>query len=202
MGLMRLFGFRRGQLFWAVVLFAGGFYAWPDLFEGLLLPVLAAVCYAVAYYLHFAYRLYVNRRVVGFDFGGVLVTGTPDLQRLKETPGMRKLLKELRENYVIVILSNNNELFRQGMESRFGFDSLFDEVIFSSQVGAKKPDDAIFVHMLRRFGISPSRVVFVDDTPENIATARKLGICGINFDSNKQGIEELRKAMRETGLRV
>ncbi len=202
MNLMRPLSFRRGQLLWALAVFAAGLYAWPEFFEGWGMAVLAVLSYLLAYYLHFAQRLYVNRRVVGFDFGGVLVTGVTDLERLAETPGMRKLLKELRENYVIVILSNNNELFRHGMQKAFGFESLFDEVIFSSQVGSKKPDEQIFRVFLKRFGIPANRVVFVDDTAENVATARKLGICGIDYNSNKQGIEELRKAMRQSGLRV
>ncbi len=200
---MRLLQFRKGQLMAAAALFAIAIYTYPELMQDVPIAIgAAAASYLVGYYLHFAFRRYFFRRVVAFDVGGVLLTGDNLRERLNECPGMRPLLKELRERYIIAILSNNNELVNAGMEKRFGFASLFDEIIYSSQTGNVKPEPQIFMFLLRRFGISASRVVFVDDTPENVETARNLGIKGINFNCNKQGIHELRAALSEAGLKV
>lgn len=203
MSLMRLLQFRKGQLLVAVVLLALAYFAYPEFFEDAALLVVAAVAaYVIAYYVHYAIRLYVFRRVVAFDVGGVLLTGDFWTEELRECPGIKQLLNDLRERYVIAILSNNNELLKYGFEKRFGFQSLFDEVIFSSQTGAKKPDEAMYKHFLKRFGIAANRAVFVDDMPENVAAAEKLGIKGVVFNCNKQSVRELRVALHETGISV
>lgn len=199
---MRLLQFRKGQLAIAAVLLAATFFTYAELLDDAAVAVAAVVAYLVAYYVHYAIRLYVFRRVVAFDVGGVLLTGDFWTEELRECPGIKDLLKELREKYVIAILSNNNELLKYGFEKRFGFHSLFDEVIYSSQIGAQKPDESIYKHLLRRFGISATRVVFVDDMEENIVAAEKLGIRGIQFNCNKQSVRELRVALREASLSV
>ena len=202
MGLRRLLGFRKGQALAALILLAIAYSAAPEFFDDALIVVWVVVAYLLGYYFHYFFRRYFFRRVVAFDLGGVLVTGDSLTEELHECPGIRKLLKDLREKYLIAILSNNNALLRYGMEKKFGFDSLFDEIIFSSQSGSKKPDEGIYRYLLKRFGVNASRVVFVDDQAANLATARKLGMQAIEFDCSKQNVRQLRVALREAGISV
>lgn len=53
---------------------------------------------------------------------------------------------------------------------------------FSSSLRLVKPAPAIFEHVLAGLRAAPGQVTFVDDSPENVAAARSLGIRGLLFD--------------------
>ena len=59
-------------------------------------------------------------------------------------------------------------------------DELFDAIIDSSEVGVRKPNPEIFRVALERLGgVDPSRAVFLDDAPGNVAGARVAGLDAI-----------------------
>jgi 2-haloacid dehalogenase len=70
------------------------------------------------------------------------------------------------------------------------FDEL-DGVFISGEVGVAKPDPAIFGLFLERFGLTAEEIVFIDDSPANVAAARALGIESIRFDDAAQARREL-----------
>jgi putative hydrolase of the HAD superfamily len=57
----------------------------------------------------------------------------------------------------------------------------FDVVIVSSEVGVTKPDPVIYNMCLSRLDVKPDLALFVDDRPENIDTAVRLGIQTFHF---------------------
>lgn len=59
------------------------------------------------------------------------------------------------------------------------FETLFDIVVISGEVGLRKPDPAIFELASRRLGVPPEGCVFVDDLDKNIAVAEAAGMAGI-----------------------
>ena len=59
-----------------------------------------------------------------------------------------------------------------------------------------KPDSRIFQALLERIGRSAGECVFIDDSEENITTARSLGFETIRFESP----EQLRSALQQRGL--
>jgi putative hydrolase of the HAD superfamily len=52
----------------------------------------------------------------------------------------------------------------------------FEKLFFSSAMRLTKPGAEIFARVLAELGAEPGRVVFIDDSPANIETARSLGI--------------------------
>jgi putative hydrolase of the HAD superfamily len=52
----------------------------------------------------------------------------------------------------------------------------FEKLFFSSSMRLTKPGEEIFARVLTELGADPGRVVFIDDSPVNIETARRLGI--------------------------
>ncbi|WP_339853424.1 HAD family phosphatase [uncultured Nisaea sp.] len=58
---------------------------------------------------------------------------------------------------------------------RFDFLNAFEDVVVSGAERMKKPDPAIFRICIDRFGITPERTLFIDDSPANIQTASTLG---------------------------
>ncbi|WP_246633132.1 HAD family hydrolase [Pseudonocardia nigra] len=82
---------------------------------------------------------------------------------------------------------------------RFPFlDELFDGQVISGYEGVVKPDARIFEVLAQRYGLVPSRTVFVDDMPANASTARDLGYRAIEFI----GADRLRAELGELGLVV
>ena len=48
--------------------------------------------------------------------------------------------------------------------------------MFSCELGAVKPEPAIYEHLIRISGLQPSQIFFIDDKPENVRAATIVGI--------------------------
>jgi len=73
-----------------------------------------------------------------------------------------------------------------------------EHVVVSGRVGLAKPDPAIFRYLAQTHDVDPTRAVFVDDSPTNVAAARDLGFHTVRFT----GTPALRAALRDLGLPV
>ena len=110
-----------------------------------------------------------------------------------EMPGMRELILELKDDprYSIYGLTNwSMETFPKA-RARFPILQLIDNYVVSGDVKMVKPNPAIFQLLLNRFGLRPEECIFIDDNPDNVEGARRLGMKGIVF----AGSEELRKQL-------
>ncbi|MBS7704817.1 HAD family hydrolase [Chelatococcus asaccharovorans] len=58
---------------------------------------------------------------------------------------------------------------------RFPFLADFDGIVVSGEVRLVKPDPAIFSLFLEQNGLTAAECLFVDDNPDNIATAQAMG---------------------------
>jgi epoxide hydrolase-like predicted phosphatase len=81
------------------------------------------------------------------------------------------------------LLTNN--VREASWRATFPFE-LFDVVVDSSEVGARKPDPAIYEVLLGRLGRPPHEVAFIDDFAENLPPATALGIATIAFIDEQQ----------------
>jgi len=105
---------------------------------------------------------------------------------LLDVPAERlALLAELRRRgHQTALLSNTNALhireINQRMARQYGLKNgiadCLDRVFYSQQVGLRKPGAAIFEHVLREMNWQPADVLFVEDSPQHVATARRLGL--------------------------
>lgn len=59
------------------------------------------------------------------------------------------------------------------------FDTAFDAVVISGEVGMRKPEPRIYLHTCRQLGLRPEDCVFIDDLEYNVQTAEELGMTGI-----------------------
>jgi putative hydrolase of the HAD superfamily len=91
------------------------------------------------------------------------------------------LLKELKKEYRLFLLSNTNEIhmkgFRKIIESSYGesiFDYIFEHQYYSSEIGMRKPNADCFQYVLENNGLEPSQTLFIDDSIQHIEGARKL----------------------------
>ena len=108
------------------------------------------------------------------------------------------LLKKLRSNYRLYLLSNTNEIHIQAytniLNSTFGLANLsgiFEKEYYSYSIGMRKPDKEIFQYVLSENKLSPSNTLFIDDSIQHIAGANELGIQTLFLDKGKNIVEEL-----------
>lgn len=73
--------------------------------------------------------------------------------------------------------------------------ALFDLVIESSKVGARKPEPRFYRLALERLGIQPHEAVYLDDLGINLKSARALGMKTIRVDTPEQALAELEAAV-------
>jgi putative hydrolase of the HAD superfamily len=72
---------------------------------------------------------------------------------------------------------------------------LFDLVIESSLVGARKPEPKFYQLALERLGIEPQQAVYLDDLGINLKPARALGMATIRVESPVQALAELEQVL-------
>jgi epoxide hydrolase-like predicted phosphatase len=106
------------------------------------------------------------------------------------------LLKRLRSRHRLVALSNTNELHLGHIKATIPAAALFEDWVASCDVGLRKPDPRIYELALGRFGVEPSRAVYVDDRPELVEAGRAIGLAAIRFESS----EQLERDLRALGL--
>lgn len=79
----------------------------------------------------------------------------------------------LRAEGMQVFLASNQEHMRaRHIMERLGLRDHVDGMIYSAQLGERKPDRAFFDGVATRIGRAPSELVLVDDTEANVDTAR------------------------------
>lgn len=105
---------------------------------------------------------------------------------------MFPFMQELRaQDYILGICSNTNELHMDYLQSINPCFAEAQHIIFSYQVGALKPDPAIYQAVEAATGQPAAEHLFLDDLPENVAGARAAGWDAICFETPEQVQAEL-----------
>ncbi|WP_134088602.1 HAD family phosphatase [Olivibacter sp. XZL3] len=97
--------------------------------------------------------------------------------------GRHDLLLQIKSRYNTFLLSNNNEIHygfimdylkkEFALEDNSGF---FVKDYYSHLLGMRKPNIDIFEYVLHAHQLIPEKTLFIDDSPQHLATAKKLGI--------------------------
>lgn len=114
-------------------------------------------------------------------------------------PRMVEAVRRCREHFLLGLLTNNfvqdvdgprflSAERQQAVDDVLG---LFDAVVESSKVGARKPEVGFFEIACRRLGIEPGQAVFLDDLGANLKPAREMGMSTIKFITEEQALADL-----------
>jgi 2-haloacid dehalogenase len=98
-------------------------------------------------------------------------------------PGMREIVCELDAAGVpLYAITNFSHEFWPPFRDREAdvFDR-FREIVVSGDELLTKPDPAIYVRALERFGLRAEDTVFIDDRADNVAGARSVGMEAVVF---------------------
>lgn len=114
-------------------------------------------------------------------------------------PRMVKAVGRCRRHFITACLTNNFRsrprlaTIRNDRKEAEWSEALelFDEVIESSKVGARKPEPAFFAHACEKLSIDPRQAVFLDDLGINLKPARAMGMHTIKVTDPDIALEEL-----------
>lgn len=100
------------------------------------------------------------------------------------TPGLLGFLTDAVKSFdSIWCLSNDLGNWSRKLRVHFGLERFFRVFVVSGEVGVRKPNRAIYEHLLNLVGCEPSSILFVDDRRANLDAAKAVGIHTILFDA-------------------
>ena len=111
-----------------------------------------------------------------------------------EIPGTVEILHKLKnKNYRLIALTNwSAETFPVAIR-KYKFLELFEGIVVSGEIKMLKPFKEIYNYTLNKYNLVPKQCVFIDDRLNNVEGAIKCGIKGIQFESPKKLMVNLKK---------
>jgi putative hydrolase of the HAD superfamily len=95
---------------------------------------------------------------------------------MKKAPGAETLLKALKARGLkIGVLSNTLPSLRESL-AYHGLAHYVDGFFASTSLGVAKPHPQAFLLALEGLGLKPEETLYLDDDPENVEAARRLGL--------------------------
>ena len=99
--------------------------------------------------------------------------------------GIVPLVERLKEEHQLILASNTDEIHFAYAVKHFPVLGNFGVHFLSYEMGLVKPDPAFFHQMLEKLDTTPYECVFIDDLPENVESARSIGITALRFENNE-----------------
>ncbi len=116
----------------------------------------------------------------------------------RENTPMLDLGHQLARSYPIYFMSNASDLHVPWVFDHFPSLRFFTDYAVSWDVRAGKPDPAFYERALARFGVKAEESLFIDDRPENVESAERLGFRCILYQDAPQAIGETLKMLEST----
>lgn len=88
--------------------------------------------------------------------------------------------RQLQQHCRVILLSNTSHAHWQHLQKQYHLNDLCYGLLASYEVGAMKPDAAIYRETEQRFGFTASGAIFVDDKLDNVEGAIACGWQGLH----------------------
>lgn len=97
------------------------------------------------------------------------------------------LVTKLRKNNKLAILSNVPKEWGNKISKKLDLTTYFDEIVFSGDLGIKKPDPEIYKMLIKKFtNINPSNIYFIDDNLKYLVSGQNMLAQTIWFKNEEQ----------------
>ena len=92
------------------------------------------------------------------------------------------LVGQLRRQGMVCALATNQQRYRaRYMEEALSYRNVFDRSFYSYQLGLMKPELEFFKAIVAALECVPEVALFIDDSEENVAAARRVGLQAEQF---------------------
>lgn len=112
--------------------------------------------------------------------------------KIAKNTALLDYIRELKQNYKIGMISNIASNWIRDSFLTPEEQGLFDEMIFSYEVGMTKPDRRIFLLACERLRISPEEAVMIDDIESYCEAAHGTGMKAVTYRDLEQLKTELK----------
>jgi putative hydrolase of the HAD superfamily len=117
--------------------------------------------------------------------------------QLEPNDPMIGYMRELRERgYKLAICTNNVREWTHRWRAMLPVDEIFDVVVDSAFVGARKPEPRIYELTLEALGVDAGSALLIDDVEANCEGARAVGLDAVWFQSTEQAIGDTEAALQ------
>jgi len=106
---------------------------------------------------------------------------------------MPNLIRELRRNFYVAILSSQVVGWVEFLEKRYSLSKEFSSSHYSYDYGIDKPDAMLFIQAAKSIHTEPENCIVVDDNKKFLLAVKKTGAKTILFKSASQLKIELKK---------
>ena len=111
-------------------------------------------------------------------------------------PGVKELLNALAPRYQLAYFSNTSALHVPQLNHEMGLAQYFAHRFASCEIGFFKPDPEGFEYILSELKVAPETILFLDDSPANVAAARTCGLVA----EPVVGLAEVQRALAKHSL--
>lgn len=108
---------------------------------------------------------------------------------------MIKLIQKYKKNYLIGMITDNKADRINAVIEKTELSGLFDVVIISANVHARKSEKKIFHEALSKSGLQAGECFFIDNTRNNLIIPDEMGFKTYFFDDEKRDISELERVL-------
>ena len=107
---------------------------------------------------------------------------------------MRPVLDQLRHRgYRLVLLSNTCPAHVESIRRQWDVLAPFHSLVLSYQVGAAKPEEAIYQRALEEIHCDPDECFYTDDVPAYVSAGRRIGLQAEVFTDSANFTRHLRE---------
>ncbi len=122
----------------------------------------------------------INCTVIGIEAARLF--RATSIRRLRPFPQSVRLLEKLKD-YPLGIVSNGQRVFSEQELRNFGLYGHFNFVIFSSDLGYKKPDSRMFITGASNLGLPHHEILYIGDSWDNdINPSRGIGMKAMHIE--------------------
>ena len=126
----------------------------------------------------------------GIDLSYLIAQDVQSWTQLNEA--MVQFVRGVRRRvHRLAIISNMTPNTLVWMKREFEWLALFDECVFSCELGTNKPGPEIYQYCIRRLGLRADECLFVDDSADNVQGAQDVGMAAIRFECVAQFLAAL-----------
>jgi putative hydrolase of the HAD superfamily len=109
-----------------------------------------------------------------------------------EMPEIAPLLARAAMRLPLYAFSNTNRAHEAHFSQHFAqVLGHFQKLFLSSTIGLRKPDAAAYDHVVKEIGVPAERIVFFDDSADNIEGARARGLFAVHVTSTRDVADAL-----------
>ena len=124
------------------------------------------------------------RRSLGIDLNDEQFLRGWNSIYVRAVPGINSLLKRAKEQVPLYALTNTNAAHQAQWSAQFR-DLLdhFSCIFLSFLLGTRKPEPQAYLTVAEEIAVAPDKILFFDDSLENVAGARQVGMKAVHVTS-------------------